>query len=167
MRPVDRLARFALIAAAALSGAAQAGEPLKNWFDDPFFQVSSAIERCPTPLGPLMTEAERRIQAHSRAERGTTCWLARQCDRPNDFAYSADIADGLRTMVAAHAGRFERSSLWFTVQGRVVFIEGCVADRRVGPAIEALVMQVPHVKQAIAALRIGRSGKVPYKTLPR
>ncbi|WOB08660.1 BON domain-containing protein [Piscinibacter gummiphilus] len=146
---------------------AHAAEPLKNWFDDPFFQVSSAIEGCPTPLGPLMTEAERRVQAHSRAERGTTCWLAGQCDRPNDFAYSADIAEGVRAMVAANAKRFERTSLWVTVQGRVVFIEGCVPDARAGPAIEALAMKVPHVKQAIASVRVGRSGQVPYKPMPR
>jgi hypothetical protein len=163
---VDRLAGIAL-SAALCACPAHAAEPLKNWFDDPFFQVSSAIANCPTPLGPLMTEAERRVQAHSRAERGTTCWLAKQCDRPNDFAYSADIADGLRAMVAANPRRFDKTSLWFTVQGRVVFIEGCVADARAGPAIEALVTQVPHVKQAIAHVRVGRSGKPPYKTAPR
>lgn len=162
---MDGLARFALIAA-LLSGSAQAAEPLKNWFDDPFFQVSSAIAHCPVPLGPLMTEAERRVQAHSRAERGTTCWLAKQCERPNDFAYSADIAEGLRTMVAANAKRFQKTTLWFTVQGRVVFIEGCAADRRAGPAIEALVMKQPDVKQAIARVRHGRSGPAPYKTAP-
>ncbi|MET0333034.1 MAG: BON domain-containing protein [Rhizobacter sp.] len=154
------------LSAALCTAHAQAAEPLKNWFDDPFFQVSQAIDHCPTPLGPLMTEADRRVQAHSRAERGTTCWLAKQCDRPNDFAYSADIADGLRTMVAANAKRFERTSLWFTVQGRVVFIEGCVADRNAGPKLEALAMNVPHVKQAIARVRHGRSGRVPYKTAP-
>lgn len=163
---MDRLARLALIAA-LLAGSAQAAEPLENWFDDPFFQVSSAIKACPTPLGPLMTDAERRVQAHSRAERGTTCWLAKQCERPNDFAYSADIADGLRAMVAANAKRFQHSTLWFTVQGRVVFIEGCVRNDQDGPAIEALAMQVPHVKQAIAQVRVGRSTKVPYKTAPR
>ena len=41
------------------------------------------------PLGPAYTEAERRVEAHSRLERGTTCWLAGQCAEPNAYRYDA------------------------------------------------------------------------------
>jgi len=31
------------------------------------------------------------VQAHRRAEKGTTCWLAHECERPNAYAYDPDI----------------------------------------------------------------------------
>src|SRR5690554_6479593 len=60
---------------AAVPGASgpQGAPELRNWFDDPFFQISSAIPDCPEPAGPFITEAERRAESHRRAEKGTTC----------------------------------------------------------------------------------------------
>jgi len=58
---------------------------LLNPFGDPFVQATSG-RACPAPLGPAYSEAERRIEAHSRAERGTTCWLAGLCAEPNASA---------------------------------------------------------------------------------
>ena len=55
-------------------------EDIRNWFGDPFFQITSAIEHCPEPAGPRVTRAERQAQSHRRAEKGTTCWLAEEED---------------------------------------------------------------------------------------
>lgn len=55
---------------------------LRNWFDDPFFQVRAGKPACAAPLGPLTDEAEMRKQTHPRSERGTRCWLAGQCRLP-------------------------------------------------------------------------------------
>jgi BON domain len=135
-----------------------------NRFNDPFFQISSAIANCPTPSGPFITEAERLVQSHHRAELGTTCWLAGQCDRPTYYAYDQDIAAGLKAALREH-GPFADTTLWVTVQGRVVFIEGCVKDEAIYSQLEALARSVPYVQQAIAAVYSDLTQRPPYKLL--
>ena len=141
---------------------AQADTARRNAFGDPFFQISSAIADCPLPAGPFVTEAERRVQAHHRAERGTTCWLSGECDRPNDYAYDADIA---AAFLAAMAGGqpFPDTTLWVTVQGRMVVVEGCAASESVVPQIEAFAARLPHVRRAIAIVRTDPAAPPPYK----
>jgi hypothetical protein len=145
-------------------GAAQAAaaEEPRNWFDDPFLQVSAAVPECPPPAGPFITEAERRIQSHHRAERGTTCWLAGRCDRPNFYAYDADIG---RALEAAwrRAPAVADSTLWITVQGRTVFIEGCVRDPAAASTLEAYARAIPEVQQAIAIVYAGPPARAPYR----
>lgn len=142
---------------------------LQNWFDDPFFQVSAARPDCPEPAGPRVTAAERQQQSHRRAEKGTTCWLAGEagCERPNAFAYDRDIATAIRQALRAQDALLVRSSLWITVQGRVVYIEGCVAGAGQAAELEALIRAQPHVQQALALLRVdGLVAPLPYRRLP-
>lgn len=155
--PIFVLARTAL---------AQAPDERRNWFDDPFFALSSEVPDCPVPLGPFMTEAERRVQAHHRAERGTTCWLAGQCERPNAYAYDHGIARSLRAAARDRPALFAGTSLWVTVQGRVVFIEGCAADPRAAAELERFARAVPGVQQALALLRTGAGAAPPYRARP-
>jgi len=146
-------------------GLAQAAPERRNWFDDPFFRIASAIADCPEPAGPRITEDERRVQSHHRAEKGTTCWLAGQCDRPNFYAYDADIAQAFRAALQA-SNPFARASLWVTVQGRVVYIEGCATDPGMEPTLEAYARAVPGVQQAIAAVFVpGSAARPPYRLL--
>ena len=151
---------FAL--ATLVSGFARAGEPLQNWFDDPFFQITSAVPDCPLPAGPFTTESDRRVQAHRRAEKGTTCWLAKECDRPNAYAYDADIAAALQSAVRERHP-FADTTLWVTVQGRVVYIEGCARSGAAAAEIEAFTKALPHVQQAIALLRTDPAARPPYR----
>lgn len=151
---------------AALPSWAGAQAALHNWFDDPFFQVSAADPACPLPAGPFVDERGRREQAHRRAEKGTTCWLAGQCDRPKAYAYDADIAAGVKRAFAAEAPRFAGTTLWVTVQGRVVYVEGCAGDASTVAAAEALVRGVPHVEQAIAIVRVAPARTPPYRVHP-
>ncbi|MEO8523371.1 MAG: BON domain-containing protein [Caldimonas sp.] len=139
-----------------------ADDELRNWFGDPFFQIAAAVPDCPLPAGPFIDEKEKRIQAHHRAERGTTCWLAKACDRPNSYLYDADIAGALQAALREREP-FADTSLWVTVQGRVVYIEGCVAQEAQAAEIEALARAVPYVQQAIAIVRTEPSGRVPYR----
>lgn len=135
-----------------------------NRFNDPFEQVSSDIADCPEPRGPRVTAAEMRVQAHHRAERGTTCWLKGECSEPNAFRYDAAIAAELGGRLAT-AGALHPSSLWVTVQGRVVYFEGCVAREDQGPALEALARGLPQVQQALALVRVGQGGPLPYRRM--
>jgi hypothetical protein len=140
-------------------------EPVRNWFDDPFFQASSAIADCPLPMGPFATEAERRQQAHRRVEKGTSCWLAGQCERASAYAYDRDIERAIRD-AAAQSRLFADSTLWITVQGRAVYIEGCVTSPDAAMQLEAFAKGVPFVQQAAAIVRSSPKEPVPYRTRP-
>lgn len=149
-----------------LNAGAQASAPeRRNWFGDPFFQVSSQVPGCAEPAGPRMTEAERRVQSHGRAERGTTCWLVGKCDRPNSYAYDADIARAVQASFEKQLP-VARSTLWVTVQRRVVYLEGCVAREADGPRLEAAVRAAaPDVERAIANVYVKGRGKPRYLRL--
>ncbi len=155
MKTALLLALMALLAAPA-----RADDGLRNWFDDPFFAVSADIADCPLPAGPFVDEAGRREQSHRRAEKGTTCWLAGECDRPKAYAYDQEIATRLKALLP---GLYPGTSLWVTVQGRVVYIEGCADRPGLDLRIEALVRGVEGVQQAIAILRDDPQGRVPYR----
>ena len=159
MRRVGVASRVALALGLVLPpGTALPADELRNWFNDPFFQISSAIADCPLPAGPFITQAERAVQAHHRAEKGTTCWLAGQCERPNAHAYDADIAAAW-----SNDSSLRETKLWITMQGRVVYIEGCVGEASAAPRLEAFARRLPQVQQAIALVRDERGERVPYK----
>jgi len=155
----------ALITTTALFAAAwpaHADNALQNWFNDPFFQISASIPDCPLPAGPFVNESDRRVQAHRRAEKGTTCWLAKECDRPNAYAYDREIASAFQAAVRER-NPFPDTSLWVTVQGRVLYIEGCATHESVAADVEAFARSLPHVQQAIAIIRTDPSARPPYK----
>jgi BON domain len=151
------------LASASVVPCARAADELRNWFDDPFFQVTQALADCPLPAGPFVDEGGRREQAHRRAEKGTTCWLAGQCDRPKAYDYDADIAREIRNAFAAAPTIADTSTLWITVQGRVVYVEGCVTSPDAERAIESLVRSLPYVQQAIAIVRTNAKDRPPYR----
>ena len=151
-----------LLAALAATGPAWPDDGLQNWFNDPFFQISAFVADCPLPAGPFVDEADRRVQAHRRAEKGTTCWLAHECERPNAYAYDQDISARFKAAVQEH-NPFPDTTLWVTVQGRVLYIEGCATRESQIAQVEAFARALPHVQQAIAILRIGAAMRAPYK----
>ena len=151
----------ALLLGATLDSAAASAEELRNWFDDPFFQISSALADCPLPAGPFVSESDKRIQAHRRAEKGTTCWLAGECERPNATPTTrTSPTRSARRSPGATAGR---TTLWVTVQGRVLYIEGCALQNSSAAEVEALARSLPHVQQAIALVRTDPTAPPPYK----
>jgi hypothetical protein len=156
--------RVALLGAVWLCGTAAlaAQEVRTNAFGDPFFAISNALPDCPLPAGPFITHAETLAETHHRAERGTTCWLAGKCSKPNSYAYDAGIAQALKHKLAT-ANPFTDSTLWVTVQGRVVYIEGCARKPGLEPAIEAFVAALPDVQRAVAAIRTDPRARPPYK----
>ncbi|HBG19335.1 MAG TPA: transporter [Desulfobulbaceae bacterium] len=150
------------LAASALTCLAADKAVRQNWFNDPFFQISKAVADCPTPVGPFATEKERLANAHHRAERGTTCWLVGKCDRPNSYNYDQDIAEAFKAKLQESNPFADSTTLWVTVQGRVVYIEGCTAEQGVVRELEKYAMTLPYVEIAVAHVRTDPAGPPPY-----
>ena len=70
------------LALLGINGGAAAQQERKNYYDDPFVQVSAALAGCPVPEGPLITLDEMRTQGHGRVERGTSCYRSGRCRLP-------------------------------------------------------------------------------------
>ncbi|HYW55577.1 MAG TPA: BON domain-containing protein [Polaromonas sp.] len=160
---------FLLVGAlVTLPAMAQSHNPLekKNWFGDPFFQVSKGLAACPAPEGPMLTFEEQRLQAHWRAERGTSCWLAGKCKDSNAYRYDKTLAPQVEAALKA-LPELAVSSVWVTVQRRWVFLEGCVASPEHALKLEQAVKSVPEVEAVVPALMIGARGKPPYALAPR
>jgi hypothetical protein len=154
-----------LLQATGASAQAASAPERRNWFGDPFFQASDQVKGCPEPAGARITESERRVQSHGRAERGTTCWLVGKCERPNSYAYDPDIARKVRDAFAGKAP-VAGSSLWITVQRRIVYLEGCVARERDEATLEAWVRTTaPEVERAVAIVHVKGRRKPPYRLL--
>ena len=150
-----------LLALLACPCQTEAASQRQNWYHDPFFQISDAISDCPKPAGPFVTESERLTNAHHRAERGTSCWLAGKCDRPSSYDYDQDIAKAFKEALSKDYS-FKDSTLWVTVQGRVVFIEGCVREKSMSAKLEHFASRLPYVDIAVAHVRSNPTDEPPY-----
>jgi hypothetical protein len=162
MRTARRFTALVLLAAASACAAAQ---DLRNWFDDPFFAVSQGRPGCVEPLGPRLTFEQQRREAHWRAERGTSCWLAGRCAHSNAYVYDKALAAPVKAALQAVPG-VQRSSVWVTIQRRWVFLEGCVADAAQAAALEAAAKSVPDVEVVVPALDVGVPRKPRYAVRP-
>ncbi|RAR51222.1 hypothetical protein C7401_13954 [Paraburkholderia unamae] len=154
---------FAGFAALGAVAQAPAGAELRNWYNDPFFALSGAIRDCPLPLGPLMSKAEADDDAHYRVERGTTCWLAHKCTKPNSYLYDADIAAAIRQQLQGDA-MLADTSVWITVQRRFVYAEGCVSAGFDSAALERRLAAIADVEQVFVRVTPDPRGALPYKT---
>ena len=140
-----------------------AAEELTNYFNDPFAQVTSGLAGCPVPRAPLVTRSEIRTEAHSRAERGTRCYLSGACRLPNSYLYDKDIAARVRQHVL-YDGRFAGTSVWVLVQRRWVILEGCVRTKADAAALAVLAREVDDVEAVVDELMIGTRGAPKYRT---
>lgn len=152
-----RIARAALVsllsAAAAVSAAGDSApsEARANYFNDPFLQVTNGIADCPVPQGPMITKDEMRAQAHSRTERGTSCYLSGRCRLSNSYLYDKEIVPRVKKAILAD-GRFADTSVWAEGQRRWVWLKGCVGRKDQAEALEALVRSLDDVEAVIDEL---------------
>ena len=160
---MPRAVNLALVFFLSLAGTVHAeNQPLRDWFNDPFFQIADGMPGCPVPRGPLLTESEMKAESHSRAERGTTCWLTGACAEPNAYRYDTKIADHIRERVKVSGP----GSLWITVKRRIVWVEGCVARQEQSRELEGWLKDVPDVERVLVDVMTGVEGRPPYRTLP-
>jgi BON domain len=132
-----------------------AEEERRNYFDDPFVQVTSAIANCPKQEGPRITLAEMRAESHSRIERGTRCYEAGRCRLPNAYMYDKEIIPRVEKAILAD-GRYPETSIWIEGQRRWVWLKGCVRTREQSSSLEALVRSIDDVEAVINQLEIKR-----------
>lgn len=137
----------------AQAQAQPAPEPRANYFNDPFLQVTSAMADCPSQPGPLITLAEKRAEAHWRAERGTSCFRSGRCRLPSAYLYDAEIIPRVQKAILAD-GRFGDTSIWVEGQRRWVWLKGCVRQPEQAAALEQLVHGIDDVEAVINELKV-------------
>lgn len=142
--------RLLTIAVAVIGGPALA-DKRANYFNDPFLQVTNGIAECPVPEGPMITEAEMGAEAHSRAERGTSCFLSGRCRLPSSYLYDKEIIPRVKKAILAD-GRFADTSVWAEGQRRWVWVKGCVRRKDQAEALERLVRGLDDVEAVINQL---------------
>ncbi|HFT8004749.1 TPA: BON domain-containing protein [Burkholderia cenocepacia] len=152
------LASFAF----AQAGDADTADARRNWYNDPFVALSQDVAECPLPLGPWMTRAEMTDDAHYRAERGTTCWLAHRCTKPNSYMYDASIADAAKAHFVG-SDRLRGTSLWITVQRRFIYVEGCADTSVDRQALQREFEAIPDVEQVFIRITDDPRKRLPYK----
>ena len=123
-----------------------------------FFQFTAVVADCPIPVGPALGRSAQDKQ--SQAE---------------DVAIARAFKDAQTVNQLYTHSPLVNSSLWATVQGRVVTIEGCVAGdvplgydhRFIRTQIETMVNAVPNVLRTEVRIRTSaqaRAGEaVPYR----
>lgn len=153
---------LATCALCAVAAPCIADEARTNWFHDPFFQLTHAVEPCPEPLGPLVTEDEALRDSHHRNERGLRCFLEGRCRHSSSYDYDREIAARIQSQAARIAPR--RSTLWVLVQGRRVWVYGCVDPPYARGRLEKALRGIADVELAMEEIRVGRGGSVPYRT---
>jgi len=127
---------------------------------DPFSQTTSGYAACPSVNPPLLDEQQMRAQAHSRAERGTSCCLARTCECGGAYKHDPEINDRMIEALRRDA-RFRYTSVWVTTTRGFVTLQGCVHNASQKRALERLVKRqegVATVWNETAAL-LPRSGE--------
>ncbi|WP_011301066.1 MULTISPECIES: BON domain-containing protein [Cupriavidus] len=140
-------------------------EAMANYGNDPFIQISSRIAGCPEPAGPRVSEAEWRREAHHRIEQGNHCWTEGRCRLANAFQYDKEIAESLQRRLrtlAATMPAWQDSSLWITVRGRWLTVQGCVRPGFAkAPFMDAL-REVPDVEKVVDQTTTSPAHDLPY-----
>jgi hypothetical protein len=151
------MSRGLCVAALALGVATSAmpAEERAGYFDDPFLQVTGAIPDCPPQQRSTYTKDQMRAEAHSRAERGTRCFLEGRCRLPSSYDYDKEIIPRVKKAILAD-GRFSRTSIWIEGQRRWVWLRGCVRTRADADAVERLVRNVDDVERVVNELVVKR-----------
>ena len=155
--------RLTMLAALALGLALAANaQERKNYFEDPFVQVTRALPGCPQPRPPGMTEQELRDAAHVRAQHGGSCYRAGRCRLPNSYLYDKEIIPRVQQYIRQD-GRFGDTSVWVLGERRLVTLMGCVNTKEQAEQLEKAVMLVDDVMGVVNYLSVGTSAKPRYR----
>lgn len=150
----------------SLSATLWADEPVRtNWFNDPFQQLSHGLANCPPAAPPLLTEKEATAEAHSRIERGNSCWNEGRCRYSSSYAYDREIMARVVQSVIKD-GRFQSTSVWALGQRRWVWLKGCVNTREEADNLVRFVRSIDDVQEVIDQLSVGVGAVPRYEIIP-
>jgi hypothetical protein len=142
-----------------------AGQERKNYFEDPFMQVTNAVTACPVPRPPGMTEQELRDAAHVRAQHGGSCYRSGRCRLPNSYLYDKEIIPRVAQYIRQD-GRFDGTSVWVLGERRLVTLMGCVQSLEQAEQLERAVMLVDDVMGVINLLQVDPEARPRYPVAP-
>jgi hypothetical protein len=146
--------RVLLAIAWLLVGGVQAQTPEQT--TESFFQFTAAVSNCPVPLGPAGNSDT------DVADPGIASALREALSKGQLYTHSPLV----------------NSSLWATVQGRTVTVEGCIAGdaytsfdaSNMRTHIENIGNSIPNVRQTLVQVRTAAQAKeglpVPYRVQP-
>ena len=92
-----------------------------------------------------MSAEEARREAHQRIERGTSCWLAGQCEPGGDYKDDGVVNARVAAAIAAD-GRFAGTSVWVETLRKFVTLTGCIDDAARVSQLASVARSVPGVK---------------------
>ncbi len=136
--PRVRISGRSVVSIAALTFAVAYAEAPRTYPLDPFSQATSGYAGCASVKPPLVDVQQMRAQAHSRAERGTSCCLAGTCECGGAYKRDPEINDRVVKAIASDA-RFRDTSIWVTTTRGFVTVQGCVRSANQKRALERLV----------------------------
>lgn len=166
MPPPLRSILWSLVLCSAATSPAHAQTPT----GDPFVQVTDRIAGCPEPAPPSYEDTadaafQARFEAHTRGERGTSCYQSGRCRLPNSYLYDKEIIPRVQRFIRQDT-RFAESSVWIAGQRRWVYLQGCVPSRAIAQRLVQAVQTVDDVEKVIDELYVPGRGKPPYR-LPK
>jgi len=154
--------RLILLATCSMALSLAHAQERRNFFDDPFVQVTSSVAGCPVPEGPGVTQAELAELAHVRAQHGTSCYLSGRCRLPSSYLYDKEIIPRVAQFIRLD-GRFDDTTVWVLGERRLVTLMGCVQSGEQALAMEKAVALVDDVMGVINQLMVGTREEPRYK----
>jgi hypothetical protein len=136
--------RSLLALVGAIGCAAAAADEARTYQVDPFGQATTGYASCPAAKPPVLTEQEMRVQAHERAERGTSCCLAGTCECGGAYKRDPEINDRVIAAIRDDK-RFRDTSVWVTTMRKFVTLQGCARSESQRRTLERLVKRQPDV----------------------
>ncbi len=131
---------------AGAAGGLAAEEPAGNpYHDPPPLQATNGIPGCAAPVARVLGPDEARREAHQRIERGTSCWLAGQCEPGGDYRDDGEINARVASALAADV-RLARTAVWVETLRKFVTLKGCIGHAAEGEMLGAVARAVPGVK---------------------
>jgi hypothetical protein len=116
----------------------------QSYLLDPFAQATGGYDRCPAVVAPVLDEKQMRAQAHSRAERGTSCCLAGTCECGGPYKHDTEINDRVVEAIKTDK-RFRDTAVWVTTTRGFVTLQGCVRSSAQKDALGRAVKRLPGV----------------------
>ena len=150
-------ATLAILVLGATGRLAAADTPGNPYDDPPPLQATNGIPGCAAPAIRVLGPEEARREAHQRIERGTSCWLAGQCEAGGDYKDDGVVNARVAAALAAD-GRFARTSVWVETLRKFVTLKGCIGDAADGPALASVARSVPGVKLVWLETRVVAAG---------